>query len=327
MARSPLKENDRVPNRSMVVLAAIAALLYSGGAALPVHAATFFTGTLSDAANFALLYTANGNNQLSLNNGTVTGNIGIGDPSGTTTGFLASSGPETINGNVMYAGAVSGNQSISNTTLNGTVSGGHTNVQADITNLYNLSALVGAETGTTLTVNLTGSGQSQTVNASSGTLDANGYRVFSVSSFALNNNDTLTINGTANDLVVLNIPFNVQINGSLALSGGITSDQVLINVTGGSNFTGGHTLQMSTNGAADYATLMDMNGTITINHTTIDGRVFGGDSSNFQFVSGANITAPSTRAPEPGSVMLMLSGILGLGAYRLGPGRRSRTAN
>src|SRR5579871_1182730 len=106
MARSPLKENDRVPNRSMVVLAAIAALLYSGGAALPVHAATFFTGTLSDAANFALLYTANGNNQLSLNNGTVTGNIGIGDPSGTTTGFLASSGPETINGNVMYAGAV-----------------------------------------------------------------------------------------------------------------------------------------------------------------------------------------------------------------------------
>jgi hypothetical protein len=301
------------------VVTALAAVLATGVAAPMAHAASFLTGSLSDAANFAVLYEGGGNNnQLSTTNVTVTGNIGIGDPSGTTTAFLAASGPGTINGSVFYAGAVSPNQTVSNTTVTGTITGGNTNVQTDLNNLNSLSSTLGAESGAALSVNLSGTNGSQTINASSGTLDGSGRRVFSVSSFTFNNSNTLTINGSASDLVVFNFPINASFGGTIQLTGGITSDQVLFNVTGGANLTGGHTLQINTNGATETGTFLDPNGSISVVHSVLTGRVFGGDSSNLQIVSGDTLTAPSsgTPVPEPASIFLLLTALVAAGIYR-----------
>lgn len=314
-------------HRRIAGIAIVAAVLVAGTAP-PARAASFLTGSLADASNFAVLYEGNGNNQLSTTNVTVNGNIGIGDPSGSTTAFLNASGPGTLNGNVEYAGAVSSNQSVSNTTVTGTITGGNTNVQTDLTNLNTLSSTLGTATGTALTINTGGSGGSQTVNASSGTAILSGPNagdlVFSVGSMQFNNQTTLTINGNggsgpSSQLVVFNMPFGAQFGGNIVLTGGLTSDQVLFNVTGGSGLTGGNTDQLNNNGAASLQGIfLDPNGAVSVVHTVLTGRVFGGDTSNMQIVSGDTITAPpgTTKVPEPNSILLLLGALAGFGVYR-----------
>jgi hypothetical protein len=298
------------PKQCRVFLAALSLATI----AIPQARAGFMLG---DAANFVVLYEGNGNNQLGTTNVTINGNIGIGDPSGVTTAYLAASGgtPAAINGNVLYAGAVSPKNSIQNTTFTGTVSGGNGNVQTDLNYLNGLSTTLGGEVGAALTVNLNNN-QSQTIDASSGMLDGNGNRVFSVSSFNFGNGATLTINGDgAGDSVVLNFSSNAQFGGNIVLNG-ITSDQVLFNITGGASLTGGNTLQDNTNGANLTGTFLDPNGAVSVVHTVLTGRIFGGDTSNMQIVSGDTVTAP-TGLPEPSSAASFFSLLGGLGAVLL----------
>jgi hypothetical protein len=265
---------------------------------------------LGDASNFVVLYEGNGNNQLSTTNVTINGNIGIGAPSGTTTAQFNASGPGAINGSIYFAKAV--NSVVSNTSISGTITGYNANVQADLNAMNSLSAALGAEAGTGISINTGGSGGSQTINASAGTLDGNGNRVFSVSSMQFNNQTTLTINGdAAGDSVVFNFANNAQFGGTIVLNG-LTSDQVLFNVTGGANLTGGNTLQDNTNGANLTGTFLDPNGAISVVHTTLTGRIFGGDTSNMQIVSGDTLNAP-TIVPAPSSLALVLSAAIPLG--------------
>jgi hypothetical protein len=282
------------------------AALILGAMAIPQARAGFMLG---DAANFVVLYEGNGNNQLSTTNVTINGNIGIGDPSGITTAFLAASGgtPAAINGNVEYAGGISSQNSIQNTTFTGTVTGGNTNVQTDLNALNTLSTTLGGEAGTALTVNLNNN-QSQTINASSGTLDANGNYVFDVSSFNFGNGATLYINGDGlGSSVVLDYSSNAQFGGTIVLEGGLTPDQVLFNITGT------NTLQINTNGSTVAGDFLDPNGAISVVHSVVDGRVFGGDSTNMQIVSGDTLTAP-TSLPESSSWALLFSVLGGLSA-------------
>ena len=266
--------------------------------------------SLGDAANFAVLYEGNGNNQLNTSNVTINGNIGIGDPSGVTTAWLAASGgtPAAINGNVFYAGAVSPNNTINNTTFTGAVTGGNTNVQMDLNYLNGLSSSLGTETGTNVALALGGSGATQTIHATSGTLDANGNEVFSITAGSqFNNGTTLTINGDGlGHNVVFNISSNVQFGGVIVLAGGLTSDNVLF------NFIGGASAQLNNNGEAFLTgTFLDPNGAVSVVHTDLNGRVFGGDSTNMQIVSGDTITSP-VSAPEPSSLALLVAGLFSL---------------
>jgi hypothetical protein len=159
------------------------------------------------------------------------------------------------------------------------------------------------------------------INASAGTLgttasvDGNAlgtYRVFTVTS-ANFPNGTFTINGSATDQVVLNIGFSVNLHGEILLTGGITPDDVLINVFGGNpaTFSGGPTLDVNTNGLATYGVFLDPFGSMSAVHTNVQGRFFGGDSVNQQIVSGAHITAPPppTAVPAPPAVILLGSGV------------------
>jgi hypothetical protein len=111
--------------------------------------------------------------------------------------------------------------------------------------------------------------------------------------------------------VVLNLTQNGVgghgFNGSIVLAGGITSDHVLINLTPNlgsgyntaySQLTGGPTLQMSLNGNTSFGTFLDPTGSISIDNGHIDRRIFGGDTHDLSFVSGANINAPSVPVPE-----------------------------
>jgi hypothetical protein len=259
--------------------------------------------------DYAVLYEGGGGNALQFNNGTISGQVGI---AATGTMQLSGGAANTIlDGNVRFAGAInhSGTAGVDFTMTAGhSFIGNDPTVQPDMNALNTLNSTLGAESGNALAISIA-NGANQTVNASSGLLDGSGNRVFTLSSLSFVNGATLTLNGSASDYMVLNIGFNCSFGGTIILTGGITSDHVLFNIVGGSNLSGGPTLTISSNGATETGTFLDPNGTIQMNHSVLDGRLFGGDTHNAAIVSGASIFAP---VPEPGLGALAALGALGL---------------
>src|SRR6266850_608576 len=157
--------------------------------------------TLGDAQQFAVL-SQFANNQLNFNNGTITGNIGLGSPRQ----FTISNG--SVGGNIRFSGAGNttgltpdpdpgSNPGPFAVSGGGTVSGGVVVNDPFVTSALNyvninLSQTLGGEAGTALTLT-----SSQTINASSGILDGGGNRVFNTASVNLNNASILTISGSA----------------------------------------------------------------------------------------------------------------------------------
>jgi len=256
-------------------------------------------------------------------------------------GQFAATGPGTLDGNVNFAAANTGQASVSNTTINGTVNYGVGSVQTIMNNLNSLSSTLGglAGAGTSVAINTS---STQTIQATGGTSESiNGvnYDLFTVSSVSTNNGQNLVLQGNGSTSVVFDLNSGAQFHGNILLedlsgkfygdpgSAGITPDQVLFNLYGGSNTTlsGGPTLDVNNNGNAAHpaniteADFLDPNGSISMVNTRFDGRVLGGDSSNMQIVSGDTITLPSgggRSVPEPGSILLLgsaLASIFGLG--------------
>jgi len=269
--------------------------------------------SIGDASNYAILFEGGGNNTLQITNITVNYNVGVGG-----TGLATDSGPSTINGRIDFSAACSPgpapNCQFSNNNSANVISGGvHYNV-ADVTTALNtvnsLNTSLGAESGTNVNIQ-----NSTTINASGGVLDGNGNRVFKVTGFNTTNSDILTINGdAAGDYVVLNfIGLSVNFNNQVVLNG-ISEDHVLYNFVGGSNLTGGPTLQVNDNGHNNPLNLvqgifLDPNGSVSVTNTNIKGRVFGGDSHDMQIVSGDVIDAPT---PEPSFLGLLSVGVMAL---------------
>jgi hypothetical protein len=287
----------------------------------------------SEASQFAVLGQFSAN-QTNYNNGTITGDIGIGSPRQ----FTISNA--NVVGNIRFSGAsnTSGlapdpdpgsNAGPFTVSGGGTVSGGVVANDSVVTNAINytnhLSQALGGNAGINQTITSGGS-----INASAGTLgttvavDGNvlgTYRVFTVTSVNFPNG-SFTINGSATDQVVLNIGSNANLHGQILLAGGITADHVIINEFGGNYTThmNGPTLDVNTNGLSTYGVFLDPNGGMSAVNTDIQGRFFGGDVQNQQIVSGANITAPTppqSAVPEPSTIALALSGLLPLGVVSL----------
>jgi len=298
--------------RHLTLATAVALALVAG-----ISSQARATFTLGGAAQFAVLGQFS-NNQTNFNNGTINGDVGIGSPRQ----FTASNG--TVNGSVRFSGAsnttgltpdpdpgsnpgpftVSGGGSVT-----GAVVANDATVTSALNDMNNLSLTLGGEAGTNLTLTST-----QTILATSGTLDGTGNRVFDTTSVNLNNATTLTISGAASDYVVINVTDNnPAFNGKIVLTGGITADQVLFNMFGGNytTHTGGPTLTINTNGQVSTGIFLDPNGAMQMTNSVLNGRFFGGDVANQQIVSGDTI-----NIPESSSAALAALGLLWLAGWR-----------
>jgi hypothetical protein len=265
---------------------------------LPQNAQAGFS--LGAASNYAVLYEGNGGHQLNFSqNSGVTGNVGVGG-TGQVGGVDANT--LTIIGSLDFANS---SGTCANCTPTSVPNGPHYNVAAvaqALSDLHQLNHNLGLESGTNVAINGGGS-----VNASSGMLDATGNRVFNVTGVNFPNG-TFTVNGGVNDFVVFNVTSSANFHGIIALAGGIISDHVLFNFTGGNDATrsGGPTLDVNTNGLITTGTFLDPNGTMSLVNATLNGRFFGGDSNNMQIVSGGHVNQPPSTVPEPNSISVLL---------------------
>jgi len=301
---------------AVVAVAIVAAVAFMSPQA---RAQTCCAGQLpNDVDNFATLYEGDPH---TLNvTGTpsapvsVGGNIGIGDG-----GSFMGTGTGTVTGTVEFSATSSGQFTPNTISVTGGSTFNNMNVQMDLNALNAASATLREEPGTSITI--APNTPTTPRNVSSGKLDSNGNYVFTAavaSNFAAGT--TFTINNdtdTSNPFVVINVttggnPFD----GSIVLNG-LTPDHVLFNFDASSGLVGGDTLTIDTDGNTTTGLFLDPNGMIDITNSVIDGRVFGGDTANFDITS-ATIMAPSVvqAAPEPASLVLLGAGLVMLGIVR-----------
>ena len=260
---------------------------------------------LGAAANYAILFEGGGSsNVVHVANSTTNttgsgpgqgggiGNIGVGGSGGAS----VTGGGSAVNGSIDFSASNTGQ--FSGASPSGGVNFGVSAVTSALSTVNALNTTLGALPGTNVKIT-----PNTTIDASSGILSASGagytnVRVFNVTSFKLNNGQTMTINGDPNgDSVVLNFTSDTDFNGNVVLTGGLTPDNVIFNFVGGGNLTGGPTLSLSSpKGGLAQGIFLDPNGVISSNASNIVGRIFGGDSVDLQFNGHSNITAPGSGA-------------------------------
>jgi choice-of-anchor A domain-containing protein len=267
-----------------------------------------FIGSVPNAANYGILYSGGGGHSLTLTNTSEYGNIGVGN-----TGHVNLNGGDTIQGTPGRLDFSASNTSqYSHSGTNTGPASVNYNVAAVTTALSQLSTLsssLGSEAATSIAINGT-----QTINAATGKLDANGNYVFNVTSYNEGIANTLTIQNAGGHSVVFNFEYgaNVSLAGNVTLLGGLTDDQVLWNFASANKET--VTLN-NTSGSPNnvfHGDILALNDAISITSANLDGRIWGGDSSDLTIVS-SKIVDP---VPEPASLVLFGSALAALGAVR-----------
>jgi hypothetical protein len=310
-------------NLTSLQIGLIAGIVTISGGTMANAALDLFPG---DSASYAVLYEGSGGHNLQinsspLNGSTILGNVGLaienaGNPQ------LQLNNPAVINGDVNFAHATA-NFNNSGGVVNGSVNAGVSDVELLMDQINSLSQNLGALPGATLGISGT-----QTIDASSGTLD-NAYDVFVFNLTSLNfgNGDVLTIDGQGLDKnVVINVDVaninNPHFAGTIQLAGGLTPNNVFINLTGGNytSLTGGPTLATAANHAEQDVTYLNPTGRIGVNSVAIEGHLFGGDSADMTINSGGTVQI----VPEPGTIALAVLGGLSTFVLRLRPRGKSR---
>jgi uncharacterized repeat protein (TIGR01451 family) len=267
------------------------------GGAVGVQSGVNPIAYLGAAGDYGVLYMlTSGVHTLQITNVTIGANIGVGKSvSGSGAPKVSFSGPGTITGRLDFEGANTGQFSNNN----------GSNVGPASVN-YNVSSVTSAiSTVTSLSSSLAGLGTpiaingNQTINESSGQLDTvNGvtYRIFNVTSYSENDGKLVTINGDGSgDPVVFNFSFNSNVNlgGDVALTGnGLSDDKVIWNFPTSGKNVGLNNNASSYPGLAFHGIILAPNDAISLVNANLSGRVFGGNSSDMQIVSGVTLHAP-----------------------------------
>jgi hypothetical protein len=162
----------------------LALLLHTllGLASLSVAQAGFDLGSggfdLGNSTNYQILYSGLGN-KLDFQDSRVIGNIGIGGPAGQVNAYVQLNPNSYLKnaGNIDFSGkaSVQGGPPVNI----GAITGGVSDVQADLDYLSKLSAALGAESGSDIVVKIN-NGETQTINVSDGKDDGNGNRIFTI---------------------------------------------------------------------------------------------------------------------------------------------------
>jgi hypothetical protein len=253
---------------------------------------------------------------------TVIGNIDFGG----TYGFTGGSAGGTVTGIADFAAPDSGQFMPGNVIFGGPPQFNDASVQAGIIALYSFSQTAGGEPATMTSITSGG-----VLEASSGIPDGGGNEIFDATidpSFTTPSTPTatFTIDGNGTQSVILNISESgaISFDGIIALTGGITSNQVLFNFDAGDypTQTGGATLTIDTSGSTTTGAYVDPNGAIIVENSIISGQVFDGGTSNGAIINSCIIPpafssadcsgVPIAPVPEPTSLVLLTAGLVAL---------------
>jgi hypothetical protein len=274
-------------NARPAVIAVLGCLLWQ---AVPVHALPISLGA-AGPGNWAVLETGAhaGNANVSIADassaGFINGNVGMG-----STGNISDSGT-TIDGNVYLSGAATPNANLA------------PNVLGSISQNAASQSLLGQAIADAAAASAAASALPSTAIASitsSQTLTGGG--VYSLAKIDLSG-ATLTLKGSASDSYVFNISDSIALShASIVLSGGLTADNVLFNITR----TGGTGLGMS--GGLDTESVLQ--GIVLANQSQVQetpglvvGEIISGD--NISIASGAQVQGVSV--PDATSTLFLMT--------------------
>jgi hypothetical protein len=292
------------------------AVLFGG---LPAARADFISNTLGTAgpSNFAVL-ALSGATDIALNGpGTTNGNVGISSPpSGTANLQLNGSAGPSINGNLFLG---------NNATLNNTAQ-----VQGNVftnQNAYLSQPNIDARNAASTFSKLAATAGTPTVINGNTTINGGppgSLTVANVSGINLGNGQTLTLNGPAGSQFVINSPNMVLNSGKINLTGGVTANDVVFNLTGTGN-------NLSTSGGLNNESVingivLNANGGVAMAPGLINGELIAGGQS-IHLVSGASVNSlpPTPSVPEPASLVLVTLSGLGMAALIRRQSRRPTT--
>ncbi len=219
--------------------------------------------------------------------------------------------------------------SLSLTTILGGTASDPADVAAADAEMSAVSSAWAAVSGTKISLAAGGtikatSGALQTVKVSpqgGSSFNETGY-VFTITDNGVNPSQNITIEGDGSRLVILNYTSSRAFNLSkdITLAGGITPDQVLINITDGSTTDLSHIFKASGSATID-ADLIVTSGTVDMKLATLNGRLYldgNGRSIFSDFTLNTPADAPADEeagpaAPEPAAMILLGGGLVALG--------------
>jgi len=271
----------KIMNRSVRGVLAAAVLGVASVCVMPrtADAGTVNLGAAGQYAVFAL-------DSMSFNGpGTINGNIAVGQ----STNFAS---PAVINGTVFENPGVPAQGNIVPT-------GGF--VKTDLT-----QAIADAKAAAVTANGLAGTQFFSTLGNNSTLTGTGGVNVIDVGSISLSNG-SLTLNGTANDVFIINDAGKFDFsNSGMVLTGGVTASDILFNVGGNVALTGGGNLNF-------FGTILAPNSDVQVHDKVLSGDLIGNtieDTSGFT-VNGAVVAVPLPAAAWNGMATL---GLLGIGA-------------
>jgi choice-of-anchor A domain-containing protein len=236
--------------------------------------------------------------------GTTIGNVGYDGAFNSTLQLNASGGYQAIDGNLYLAPGDTVNNAAQ---VTGSVLSNISSLDADwaaavaasagFSALAPTQSVVGSQINGTMTINAT-----TTTN------------VIGITSLNLGNGQTLTLNGSASDEFIINVSGSFVLNsGKILLTGGLTADNVVFNVTASGN-------AVQTSGGLNNESVVDgillaPNSGIAFAPGLVNGELIAGGST-VHLVSGGSADGFTASVPEPSTYFLMAGGLLALARFR-----------